>query len=71
MAHASTYITAQQGAADRLAAAAASLLERFNKARTYRKTLNELSGLPDSMLADLGLHRSMLRRVAYQAVYEN
>lgn len=71
MAFASTYTTAQQGAADRLAAFGATLLERFHKARTYRKTLNELNGLPDATLADMGLHRSMIRRVAYQAVYED
>lgn len=71
MAIASTYTTAQQGSADRLAALAATLIERFNKARAYRKTLTELNALPDAMLTDMGLHRSMIRRVAYQAVYED
>ena len=71
MAIASTYTTAQHGAADRLATLAASLMERLSKARTYRKTYNELNALSDATLADLGLHRSMIRRVAYQAVYEN
>lgn len=71
MAFASTYITAQQGAADRLAALIATASERFRKARLYRKTLNELSALPDATLADMGLHRSMVARVAHQAVYKD
>lgn len=70
MAYASTYNTAQQGAADRLAAYGATLVERFQKARAFRKTISELSALPDAQLADMGLNRSMIRRVAYQAVYE-
>lgn len=36
----------------------------------YRRTLNELAALSARDLADLGLHRSMLRRVAYQATYD-
>ena len=71
MAIASTNTTAQHGAADRLAILAASLKDRISKARTYRKTYNELNALSDATLADLGLHRSMIRRVAYQAVYES
>lgn len=70
MAYASTYHAAQQGAADRLAHFASDLVERFRKARAYRITLNELSALPNAQLADMGLNRSELRRVAYQAVYE-
>ncbi|WP_372885189.1 DUF1127 domain-containing protein [Shimia sp.] len=70
MAFASTEQTAAQGTTGRLATVAADLLERLRKARLYRKTLNELSALPNAQLADMGLHRSMLKRVAYQAVYE-
>lgn len=36
----------------------------------YRKTLSELSRLDTDQLDDLGLSRSMLKRVARQAVYE-
>ncbi|WP_424987832.1 DUF1127 domain-containing protein [Microbulbifer sp. S227A] len=46
------------------------LKTRFQNYRVYRETLNELSALSDRELADLGLHRSMLRRVAHQAAYE-
>lgn len=69
MAYASTYQIAQQGVADRLAAFAANSVERFRKAREYRKTVSELKALPNAMLADLGLNRSMVRRAAYEAVY--
>lgn len=46
------------------------LKTRFQSYRVYRHTLSELSALSDRELADLGLHRSMLKRVAYQAAYE-
>lgn len=38
--------------------------------RTYRRTLSELQSLSTKDLADLGLNRSMLRRIAWQAAYE-
>ena len=40
---------------------------RFVRYRMYRQTVNELSALSNRELADLGLHRSMIRRVAMQA----
>ena len=70
MAFASTYITAQQGISDRVVTFAAVSVERFKKARAFRKTMNELAALPNSQLCDMGLNRSMIRRAAYQSVYE-
>ncbi|MGI9368459.1 MAG: DUF1127 domain-containing protein [Ruegeria sp.] len=43
---------------------------RFVRHRMYRQTVNELSALSGRELADLGLHRSMIRRVAMQAAQE-
>lgn len=47
------------------------LSARFARFRLYRRTVNELSSLTARELADLGLHRSMIKRIAYQAAYEN
>ena len=45
------------------------LRRRYSQYRTYHKTLSEMRQLSDRELADLGLHRSMLKRLALQAVY--
>ena len=42
---------------------------RLVQYRVYRTTLEELQSLGDHELADLGLHRSMLRSVAHKAAY--
>ncbi len=47
------------------------LVARFSRYAMFRRTISELSALNDRELADLGLSRSQLRRVAYQAAYEN
>lgn len=49
----------------------AALRIRFDRWNLYRRTLNEMQALSNRELADLGLHRSELRRVAWQAVYDN
>lgn len=46
------------------------MTQRFQKYRTYRQTLDELEALSDRELADLDLHRSMLRAIAYRAAYD-
>ncbi|MDC0657314.1 DUF1127 domain-containing protein [Leisingera sp. SS27] len=48
-----------------------ALLVKFVRYRLYRQTVNELSALTARDLADLGLNRSEIKRVAYQAAYEN
>ncbi|WP_136635816.1 DUF1127 domain-containing protein [Pseudooceanicola onchidii] len=47
------------------------LSERYAKYTTYRKCLDELSGLSDRELRDLGLHRSMIRSLAYEEAYRS
>ena len=44
-------------------------VQRFNDYRAYRRTIRELSDLTSRDLADLGLHRSEIRRVAHDSVY--
>lgn len=66
------HITAHKGS---LAANGPGLIDELKlkiaRYRLYRETLNELSALSNRELADLGLNRSMIKRLAYQAAYEN
>ncbi|MBY5932121.1 DUF1127 domain-containing protein [Tateyamaria omphalii] len=55
------------GTAARVFEAAA---ERRAKARVYRTTLTELNALSNRELADLGLHRSELKRVAWESAQD-
>ncbi|KIC49185.1 DUF1127 domain-containing protein [Tateyamaria sp. ANG-S1] len=55
------------GTAARMFEAAA---DRRAQRRVYRTTLNELSALSNRELADLGLHRSELKRVAWESAHE-
>ncbi|MDP5217837.1 DUF1127 domain-containing protein [Ruegeria sp. 2205SS24-7] len=48
-----------------------NLKNRFEQYRLYRRTLSELSALSDRDLADLGIHRSMIRQIAMEASYDN
>ena len=54
---------------DRATGLFALLAERRAKHGVYRTTVNELQSLTDRDLADLGLHRSEIRRVALEAAY--
>ncbi len=47
----------------------AAFKERMNKRREYNQTLRELAELDSRSLKDLGIHRSQIRQVAYDAVY--
>ncbi len=52
-----------------LSAAIYAALQRITNYRAYRRTVRELSNLSSHELADLGLHRSELCRVAHESVY--
>lgn len=47
----------------------ADVTARWARYSVYRKTLSELSVLSDRELSDLGIHRSMIRRMAFEAAY--
>ena len=52
-----------------LANGAEVLSKRLAKRRIYRATFSELSGLSARELADLGMSRSCIRRVAIETAY--
>ncbi len=58
---------------ERLLASTARILDaaaaRQAQRAVYRKTFNELAGLSDRDLGDLGLHRSNIRRIAKETAY--
>jgi uncharacterized protein YjiS (DUF1127 family) len=45
--------------------------EAMQKHRTYRETVRELNRLSDRELADLGIHRSMIKSIAMEGHYDN
>ena len=47
----------------------ASLREGLARRKVYRQTLAELRSLSERELSDLGMHRSMLTRIALEAAY--
>ena len=60
---------ARAPAASRIAAAAAAIRDAYARYKTYRTTVNELESLTSRELADLGLHRSMIKSTAMEAAY--
>ncbi|MFW8594737.1 DUF1127 domain-containing protein [Cribrihabitans neustonicus] len=48
-----------------------ALMVKVNRYRLYSQTVSELSALSGRELSDLGLSRSDIKRVAYQAAYEH
>ncbi|MFQ1699754.1 DUF1127 domain-containing protein [Loktanella agnita] len=57
--------------AQRIAALRADWVEKAAKRKIYRSTYNELNALSDRDLNDLGMSRSMIKRVAIEAAYDN
>ncbi|MCT2540180.1 DUF1127 domain-containing protein [Sedimentimonas flavescens] len=43
--------------------------EALARRKVYRQTLRELKGLSSRELDDLGIHRSMITRIAMEAAY--
>ena len=55
---------------NRIGGVIGGLSVRLAQYRTYRRTLDELAGLTDRELADLGISRHSLRSIAYRAAYD-
>ena len=71
MAYASnTQSAARNGLATRFDALLIDIRARLARRRVFNQTLHELSQLSNRELADLGLSRTEIRRVAWQAAYE-
>ncbi|PTV97087.1 uncharacterized protein DUF1127 [Rhodobacter aestuarii] len=47
----------------------ATVREALARRKVYRQTLSELRSLSERELNDLGMHRSMLTRIALEAAY--
>lgn len=70
MAYAENSATVAAPKASGLSTIWANLAERVRQYRVYRETYNELSVLSDRELNDLGMSRSMIRRLAIEASRE-
>ena len=46
-----------------------TLREKMAKRTLYRATVSELSSLSGRDLADLGIHQSAIKNIAYEAAY--
>jgi uncharacterized protein YjiS (DUF1127 family) len=69
MAYVNSTRSTANGLGDRVFSLVRTLRESLERRSVYRRTLRELSALSNRELADLGLHRSMLTRVALEAAY--
>ena len=69
MAYASAHQTRTAGLFGTVAEAFASMRNAWTRSRVYMRTYNELSALSTRELADLGISRSMITRLAYEAAY--
>ena len=54
---------------ERIAAFRAATVSRAGQAREFRRVYNELSGMSDRDLADIGISRGMIRSIAIEAGY--
>ncbi|WP_291239955.1 DUF1127 domain-containing protein [Gemmobacter sp.] len=69
MAFVNTTRAAQPAFGDRFAAVLETLRTAMARRAIYRQTVQELRALADKDLADLGIHRSQIRRMALEAAY--
>ncbi|MFN7224012.1 MAG: DUF1127 domain-containing protein [Paracoccaceae bacterium] len=69
MAYVNSSRTAAYGIADRAAAIVKSFRVGLERRRVFKQTVRELQALSNRELADLGIHRAMISRVANEAAY--
>lgn len=69
MAYVNSIRAAEAGLADRIAVFFKGLQEARQRRRVYRQTVAELSALTSRELSDLGINRTMISRIAYEAAY--
>ncbi|WP_167852709.1 DUF1127 domain-containing protein [Pseudotabrizicola sediminis] len=69
MAYVNSSRAASYGIADRAAAIVKSIRVGLERRRVFKLTVRELQALSNRELADLGIHRSMITRVANEAAY--
>lgn len=71
MAYATDTSALRHGAlADRLSALIIDIRARLARRSVFKTTYRELSALSDRELNDLGLNRTEIRRIAWEAAYE-
>ena len=63
--------TAPISVGEKFAATWAHMVEARAKRSVYKQTLLELGSLSTRELSDLGIHRSSIRRIAYETAYAN
>lgn len=69
MAYINASRAAHAGLMDRLADLVKSLREAYARRRVFKQTVRELNALSSRELADLGIHRTMITRIALEAAY--
>ncbi|WP_425098609.1 DUF1127 domain-containing protein [Tropicibacter sp. S64] len=70
MAYASDVTRAPSALGSLLSTLTVDIRARLARRKVFNTTYRELASLSDRELSDLGLNRTMVRRVAYQAAYE-
>ena len=70
MAYATHTLTLSAGISARLTAVVANLKDSMARRAMFKQTVRELSTLSNRELADLGLSRSMIKSIAYEAAYK-
>lgn len=69
MAYVNTSRAGSASLADRLNAVVKSVKAAVHRRELYSRTLRELNALNERELADLGIHRSMIKSISMEAAY--